>query len=120
MPIHTSTAPTCIKTGTTWIPGCTTVPFGITTWHLETPSFSRAIEQLDGSLRSLEEASDVVLDGMKDITGGSTHFFDPKRASPVWAKRAVKSRQIGAHRYLRLSSGAALRTIPVRSIDTWI
>lgn len=53
--------------------------------------------------RSLDEACDVVLDGMKDITGGADHFFNPASVFPAWARRAVRSRQIGAHRFLRLS-----------------
>lgn len=69
--------------------------------------------------RSLDEACDVALDNMKDITGGASHFYDPKRASPVWAKRAPKHMQIGAHRYLRLARGEPFRLIPIRSLDTW-
>lgn len=69
--------------------------------------------------RAQDEACDVVLDNLKDFTGGATHFYAPKVVQPVWAHRARKAQQIGSHRFLRLSAGEALRLIPIRSPDTW-
>jgi spore germination cell wall hydrolase CwlJ-like protein len=70
-------------------------------------------------LQALDEACDVVLDNLKDLTGGATNFYNPKKVSPVWAKRAPRTQQIGQHRYLRLSAGEVALFLPLRSLDTW-
>lgn len=52
-------------------------------------------------LRCLREAYAVVTDtGLHDITGGATHFFNPRVVRPAWAGMASNSQMIGAHRYL--------------------
>ncbi len=52
-------------------------------------------------LRCLREAYAVVTDrDMHDITGGATHFYNPRVVRPAWARMASSSQMIGAHRYL--------------------
>lgn len=52
---------------------------------------------------SLHRAMHVVLYNPPDITGGATHFYQPRKVTPPWARRAVQSRRIGAHKYVVLS-----------------
>lgn len=43
----------------------------------------------------------VVVKNIPDITGGATHFYAPRLASPDWRKRMVITARLGGHIYLR-------------------
>lgn len=39
---------------------------------------------------------------LKDITGGATFYFNPKKANPSWAKKMIKTTRIGNHDFYKL------------------
>lgn len=55
--------------------------------------------------KSLRIGHAVVTDPkLIDITEGATHFYAPDLVSPIWAKFASSSRQIGGHMFIRIDS----------------
>lgn len=42
--------------------------------------------------------------GAIDITGGAVHYYAPKHANPQWAQNQQVTREIGAHRFVRVKS----------------
>lgn len=67
------------------------------------------------------EIADLLLSGeVRDITGGATHFFNPKISSPKWAEGMSNKTKIGSHVYGRAgdfpsglpSAGKPLSAIP--------
>lgn len=56
-----------------------------------------------GSWQTSQMVAYEVLRGqIEDITGGSTNYYNPSVVNPSWARLAVQSQRIGAHRYLVL------------------
>jgi len=52
-------------------------------------------------LECLEIAEDIITRKQPDITGGANHYYNPKLASPSWAKRMRVTRRIGNHIFLK-------------------
>ena len=38
---------------------------------------------------------------LKDVTHGATHYFNPKKANPSWAKKMKKTATIGHHDFYK-------------------
>ena len=58
------------------------------------PSYIEALELVDKAMRG----------DLPDITGGATHYFNPHKVLPPWAKEMVKTVSIGNHDFYKVSS----------------
>jgi len=55
------------------------------------PSYKKAMELVDTAMKGQ----------LTDITGGATYYFNPKKASPSWAKAMTKTKSIGNHDFYK-------------------
>ena len=58
-------------------------------------------EQRRIKLECFKIAEDIITGRQPDITGGATHYYNPKIASPSWAKKMKITREIGNHIFLK-------------------
>ena len=58
-------------------------------------------EQRRIKLECFKIAEDIITGRQPDITGGATHYYNPRLASPSWAKKMKITRRIGNHIFLK-------------------
>lgn len=56
------------------------------------PSYIKAVELVDKAMKGQ----------LTDVTGGATFYFNPKKASPSWAKKLTKTKSIGNHDFYKV------------------
>jgi N-acetylmuramoyl-L-alanine amidase len=62
----------------------------------------RAADRADPVYLKAYRLADRLLSGRpQDLTGGATHYYNPAKANPEWAKSMVVTARIGDHLFLR-------------------
>jgi len=92
------------------IPSVVTAPKQFSPWNTEARGTSADPRLVDTSSKSYQNALGLarkVLAGeTEDPTGGATHFYNPKLASPKWGAGMENAIQLGQHRFGRADAGA--------------
>jgi len=70
-------------------------------WYLFDKDNELTEEEQKIKQQCLEIAKKILLNKQPDITCGATHYYNPKKASPSWAKKMKITRRIGNHIFLK-------------------
>jgi hypothetical protein len=84
-------------------------PWQFSCWNGDDPNLPKmlAVGETDGAFCDcLAIARQALAGQLADITGGATHYINPKLANPDWAARVVETARIGRHVFF-LEKGAA-------------
>lgn len=73
-------------------------------WTITANQPRNRVRTLTSWVESQRIAYEVLRGEIEDITAGATNYYNPAVVNPPWARMAVQSRRIGAHRYLTLTT----------------